>query len=383
MTMIHHITQLLFGAFLMLSLTSTIATASDSAILEALDDAQSPQAYILKKFQTHDVILLAEDHAILQNLEFVKSLIPSLYEAGVYTIGMEFGASERQKELDVLTTADHYDADLARDMMYFYNVGWAYSEYIHLPKAVWEFNQSLPAGSRPFRILNLSYQFDWSHWNETDPESAMDKIFHKGDCDLYRAAKIKSEIIQKGEKILALVGTIHAITHYKAPVLCEDGKRVGTIPNLLGNALYEEFPDKVYSVLLHQPVGNRRGRLPYLLSPAGGALERALEKLDYRPVGLDLTDSPVGKLPEPGSPGEGYEDFSLSDYVQGYIFLVPLSKMTGCTYEAEFFDGKDWNDILDQYPTRQWSAPPDSLEAYQAQVRAYVDVSNRYQALHH
>ena len=47
-------------------------------------------------------MLLAEDHGIRHNLKLVHALIPWLYQAGVYTLGMEFGASEDQADLDQL-----------------------------------------------------------------------------------------------------------------------------------------------------------------------------------------------------------------------------------------------------------------------------------------
>src|SRR5699024_1485833 len=97
-----------------------------------------------------------------------KRLIPKLYKAGVYNLGMEFGASENQETLDSLLTAPSYDKEIAREVMYSYNVGWAYQEYQDIYQAAWKFNENLPEGKKPFRILNLSYQYDWSNFNHDD-----------------------------------------------------------------------------------------------------------------------------------------------------------------------------------------------------------------------
>jgi hypothetical protein len=340
-----------------------------------LSEAHSPREYLLEKFKKHDVVLLGEDHAIKQNLDFVVSLIPDLYEAGIYQLGMEFGASEHQEALDRLTTGEAYDEQLARDMMYFYNVGWAYSEYIHMPRVVWEFNRSLPEGARPFRILNISYQFDWQHWDYDDPQSAMAKIFHKGPIDAYRANLIKNEIFDnEGEKLLALVGTIHAITHYTAPG-SEPITDESQLPDLLGVILYHHYPERVFSVWLHSPTTNGKGQLQ---QPAGGRLGQLMRENDFQPIGIDLVGTELGTLEDDNMLSRGAPNFTLSDFVQGYIFLNPINAMTGCTYEAEFFEGRSWDDILKNYPTRQWSPPPENLEAYQARVRQYVDIKDRY-----
>jgi hypothetical protein len=69
----------------------------DKSIQYLSNNKMSPQEYIASKFAAKDIILLSEEHRVKENLELVKSLIPILYKNGVYAIGMEFGASENQK----------------------------------------------------------------------------------------------------------------------------------------------------------------------------------------------------------------------------------------------------------------------------------------------
>src|SRR5580765_8055208 len=59
-----------------------------------------PDQYVIDKSKTYDIILLGESHALKNNLDFVMQLIPELYKAGIYNLGMEFGASEDQQRLD-------------------------------------------------------------------------------------------------------------------------------------------------------------------------------------------------------------------------------------------------------------------------------------------
>ena len=102
----------------------TIAPADlDDCTRYLRDQWRTPEQYVLDTFARRDVVLLAEDHAIRHNLLLVGRLIPLLPAAGVFTLGMEFGASEDQAALDALTTADAYDEALARRLMFNYNVG--------------------------------------------------------------------------------------------------------------------------------------------------------------------------------------------------------------------------------------------------------------------
>jgi len=104
----------------------------ESSIKYLHDKNISPQNYVLDKFTNADIILLAEDHRVKENLDFLGSLIPQLYKKGIFTIGMEFGANEDQNLLDSLVTAETYDENLARQLMFNYNPGWAFKEYMDI-----------------------------------------------------------------------------------------------------------------------------------------------------------------------------------------------------------------------------------------------------------
>lgn len=58
---------------------------------------KNPKDYLVSKFRNYPLVLLGEDHAVKENLDFVKSIIPDLYKAGVYNLCMEFGAFESKK----------------------------------------------------------------------------------------------------------------------------------------------------------------------------------------------------------------------------------------------------------------------------------------------
>ncbi|MBL8268343.1 MAG: hypothetical protein JNL55_18245, partial [Steroidobacter sp.] len=159
--------------------------------------ASEPEAYVVSKFDRHDIVFLAEDHAIKHNLLLTQRLIPLLYKAGVYTFGMEFGASEDQAELDRLITANRYDEATARRLMFNYNVGWAYREYMDIYRAAWQLNRSLPAGAHKFRVLNLSYRYDWSAYHGNRTPTTFARVHHRGNPEIYRADMVRREILAK------------------------------------------------------------------------------------------------------------------------------------------------------------------------------------------
>ncbi|MBQ4819588.1 ChaN family lipoprotein [Aquimarina sp. MMG016] len=341
-----------------------------------------PISYVVNKTKEYDMVILGEDHAIKNNLDFVTQLIPQLYEAGVYTLGMEFGAYEKQATLDSLVTGKTYDEQVARDMMYFYNVGWAYREYMDIYKTVWKFNTNLSPDQRKFRILNISYQYDWSEFEGTPTPENMSNVFYKGTPNKFRTEVITKEIVSKEDKIVLLVGTPHAYTKYKQASLAanqddfchyDDGS--------LGNRLYQQYPSKVFSIFLHGPFYNKPNKAPFLLSPANGNIEALIEKRDNIPVGFDLQDTPLGKLRDDSNYATCYPDFTLDKLFDGYIFLVPFKNMEPCTIDQDFFKNKDWINTKLQLPDPHWHGEVDNLDEYWKQIKGYADVKSRYRVL--
>nr|WP_319265079.1 hypothetical protein [uncultured Draconibacterium sp.] len=343
-----------------------IKASSENELFNFLErEGRPPGQYLIEKFNDHDVILLAEEHMIKENLQFIQGIIPELYKAGVYNLGMEFGASEDQQLLDSLVTAEEYDERLARKIMFNYNVAWPYVEYMDVYRHAWMLNKSLPEGARKFRILNISYQFDWSEFKgERSPEN-MKKVFHKGGHEKYRAQIIEKEVLVKNEKILVLTGTNHAFTHYKEPVfnyLAEDYCRFEN--GNMGNLLYEKYQERIYSVVIHQYFRNQINKEPRLLSPGNGLVEELLCKNGNSPLGFDLKETPLGEIADSSYYSMGYTDFTLQNIFDGYIFLKPINQLKGCTVDSKFLEDRNWKNVVDQFPDPDWHGRPDSISDY-------------------
>lgn len=356
-----------------------VSTLSKPSFAQENPPLLSPEKYLVAVFQDRDLVLLGEDHAIKDNLEFIASTIPTLYSAGVFTIGMEFGAFELQPQVDSLLVAEEFDEQLLRDMMFFYNVGWAYKEYQEVYEAAWAFNQKLEKGKRPFRILNISYQYNWGGVESREPPNSEDDVFYLGTADEYRSALLEREILDKGEKALVLVGMVHAFTKYKMPVLLPGNENECELEtDILGNMLFRKYPDRVYSVLMHSPFYNYPGSNPFMLQPASGLLEDELEEY-AKPVGVDLNTSELGKLKDDSFFGACTTNFKLADIFDGYIFLAPFEELTGATYDPQFFNRKTWEETLSQMPVMGGNR--ESMEAFQTQIKAYANLKQRYSVL--
>jgi hypothetical protein len=348
------------------------------------EQGRTPEQYVLDCFAARDVVLLAEDHAIRHNLLLVQRLIPLLPAAGVYTLGMEFGASEDQAALDALTTADAYDEAQARRLMFNYNVGWAYREYTDLYRAAWAYNRARPAGSRPFRVLNLSYRYDWRDAGPVRTPAGTRRVFAKGGTERYRAELIGREVLDRGDKLLVLTGGVHALTRCTVPEF--DFNADGFVrydDGYMGHRLHRAAPGRVACVWLHRPLDSRLNGPAERVHPASGALERILSRLTNRRAGFDLLTAdghltPLGALAEDSYYATGRPGFRLADLADGYIYEMPFRGMRGCTVDEAFLTDDNWPEARAQWPDPHWRPRPNSPSDYWREVRAYVDIGRRY-----
>ncbi len=353
-------------------------TVYDSEYKFIKEKGMDPSEYLVSKFKRYDLVLLGENHAIKEHLDYVKNLIPQLYENGVTNLCMEFGSFEMQNKLDSMVNAPEYNEQLARDMMFFYNVGWSYKEYTDIYRKVWEFNQTLPAGQKKFRIINISYQYDWSKYGFPKTPENMSKVFYLGTPDDFRTKIIEKEVIDKKEKALVYMGSVHAFTKYHMPILKMNNDNFCDYDTgFVGNRLYRKYPNKIFNIMLHFPLEARDKSKVSWVSPANGVIEAIMNMNNDKPVGFDLMNTPLGRLPDNSFFSLCHNDFRMEDFFDGYIFISPFRSLTGCTIDPLFFENKDWADIKKQMPDPDWGTA-ENLEEYKKQIGDYVDVKKRY-----
>lgn len=351
--------------------------------LAQIRTALAPDAYLLGKFRSADVVLLGEDHAVRQSVAFVANAIPKLYAAGVTNLVMEFGAEEDQAQLDRLVTAPGYDADAARRLMFNYNVMWSWQDYRDLYHAVWAFNRGLPKGKPPFRIVNMSYVFDWSGFSGTRTPETLRRVFPRGMVDQFRADRIAREVLDKGQKALVLTGTLHAFTRFAAGQTQSDGDGFCLrTANALGNRLHAAYGSRITNVMLHQALPALPGRRDVFEQPGDGAVERIMRLNGNRPAGFDLRGAPMGSIRDYSYYGICDRDFTLADLFDGYIFLAPFRDLRAATPDAGFVDEANLARAIEQFPDPDWSPRPVNL----AQAKAHLldmakQIDARYAAL--
>lgn len=356
---------------------------TEAAQLAQVRSAQAPDAYLIDKFRNADIVLLGEDHAVKQSVAFVMNAIPSLYAAGVTNLVMEFGADEDQALLDRLVTAPAYDAETARQLMFNYNVMWSWRDYRDLYRAVWAFNRTLPKGKPPFRIVNMSYVFDWSGFSGTRTPETLRQVFPRGMVDQFRAERIAREVLDKGRKALVLTGTLHAFTRFAAGQTQSDGDGFcQRTANALGNRLHAAYGTRIANVMLHQSLPALPGRRAPFEQPGDGAVERIMRLNGDRPVGFDLRGAAMGSIRDYSHYGICERDFTLADLFDGYIFLAPFKELRAATPDAGFVDEANLARAIEQFPDPDWSPRPANLE----QARAHLldmakQIDARYAAL--
>ncbi|MCD8092710.1 MAG: ChaN family lipoprotein [Bacteroides sp.] len=343
------------------------------------NEGMAPDDYLISKFNDADIILLGEDHGVKENLDFVRNLIPKLYQKGIYMLGMEFGAYEDQAQLDSLINAPEYDEQLARELMFNYNTRWAIVEYMSIYKAAWEWNRSLPEGAKKFRVLNISYCYNWSEFEGARTPENMKKVFPLGNTEDFRCSLLEREVLAFNQKILVLTGTPHAFTFYHFPLY--DYTSPGFVryeERFLGNLLYSKYGERVLSVALHQPFPNYPNHQPVWVSPVAGELEVLMRKANNKAVGFDLKNTPLAKLRDNSYYSMGYTNFTLADLFDGYIFLKPIKELSSCSVDYKFMDEMNWDRAVSNNPDPDWHPRPQSKEQYWEMVESFMNIEKRY-----
>jgi hypothetical protein len=301
----------------------------------------APEEYVLSKFQEHDIVILGEQHRARQDPLLVQRLIPRLHAAGIYILCTEFGRREDQPLIDSLLNTAQWDEQLARLITLQQFVHWAYREYVDIYKAAWQLNSTLAEDQRRFRILALDGSPEWWHVKtpeDRDKHEVMKKVWH-GEGEEDWANVVLSEVIDKEEKALAYCGIHHGFSEYLQPKVWNDTCQ-GFVEDRFGRHLYNAIGKRVITIFLHNIWNSVEGYSAPYVYPADGYIDALMAQLgpDWWPVGFDTEGTPFGDLPgETGLYTHCYDNFTLSDFCDGYIFLMPFSEFEPVTCIEGFY----------------------------------------------
>jgi hypothetical protein len=367
-------------------------TPQDGALVGRLADYvrenhTTPEEYIVSKFRDHDIVFLGEYHRIRHDAELVQSVIPGLYEAGVYSLGMEFARRADQDDIDRLVTADTYDEKLAAEILWRQWPWWGFQEYADIFRAAWELNSGLPAGARPFRVFGLNAITDWSHvWTpeERADREVMNKVLPEGNSDSVMAETILHEFVKKREKALIYSGINHAYTEYRQPIYnASEGGFAGFVEGRMGNRVFDKVGKQCITVFLHAPWPNARGNSAPKVRPADGVIDAVIAELppEFRRAGFDVAGTPFEDLSGESSLwSHGYDDFTLGTYCDGYIIQRPLSEYEGVAVIDGWFNEENREDAIAQIanPDPRVKTLDQTVEEMTESMAADTDMSRHF-----
>jgi uncharacterized iron-regulated protein len=344
---------------------------------------KTPEDYVVEKFSNYDIVFIGEYHRIKHDAELIQNLIPHLYKKGVYNLGIEFGSYEYEDKLDLLITADRYDEDLARWLMFRWTeVNWGYQEYMDIYRSAWELNKSLSNSAPKFRIVNLNYRPNWPAAKVDMMPELWKQVWRKGDPDEYMAEVILREFVDKGRKALIYSGYFHALTHYHLPIYdFENKKLVRFSSNRMGNIVYNKIPKRVFNIFLHSPWPTKTS-FEHDHYPVGGIIDGVMQEFNDKRVGFDVKGSPFGKLRDDDAYFSiGYDNFALDTFCDGYIFQKHFSDYEGCTVDTAFITKDNFQEAVNYLGNPRerkfLSRPEDFIEA----MRKEADMKRRLHGL--
>lgn len=290
----------------------------------------TPEAYIIRTFDSHQIVFLGEPGRIKQNVALVQRIIPDLYRHGVRNLGIEYALSSDQKEIDRLITARVYDQALADRILFDYLVIWGYKQYADIFKSAWAFNRTLRPGEPPFRIVGLGVAKNWQYL-KTEADAKNPRVLHEvlsnGVPDAHMADIIEKSFIATNSKALIFAGTKSSFTSYANKDFAKTMQAMGfNETESAGNIIHDMIGEKSFTILFHQvwPAADNS----HSEYPVAGLIDRLIRRLPAgeRNAGFNIDGTPFADLPITRSAFSiGYAHLTLGRLTNGYIIQGPLS----------------------------------------------------------
>lgn len=231
---------------------------------------------VFAAFETHRLVGLADNHGLIENLEFYAALVRDpRFAREVGNVVVEFGASDRQDVIDRYVAGETVPYEELRSV-WSDTVGWIPNAgsvgFAKFFAAVRETNATLLPGEQ-IRVWLGEPPFDWETATYDTRLQAMPAR------DAYPAALIAENILDAGEKALVIYGGGHFVSPF-------DDREISLLAHVEA-----DYPGAFYVVLPYSsgydpeaclPFVARAGSIdgPALAAPAqgGGAPEAALKE---------------------------------------------------------------------------------------------------------
>jgi hypothetical protein len=273
----------------------------------------SPVDYVLSKCRTHKVVILGEGHWIKHDVNLVLQVIPRLRTSGVNALAIEMFRVTDQELLDRIVTGEAWAGDAAA-MKIMRSASWPYREYLAIIRTAWQANRNLAPSAEPFRLIAAGPGNDWR-----------ERLLPLGQTyDSFMAKTVLEYVSKPGRRILVYAGANHAFTRYYQPEFPRQ-KRVERFMDRMGNILWRELGEEVYTISFHRPWQCRDGEKWSRCLPLDGVIDCAAILVNH-PIGFDVQDSPFGSLniSQDFYFGMGYPSLRFGDMNDGYVWNVPI-----------------------------------------------------------
>jgi hypothetical protein len=56
----------------------------------------------------------------------------------------------------------------------------------------------------------------------------------------------------------------------------------------------------------------------------------------------------------------------------GYIFIKPIREQQGCTVDHDYLKGKNFEEVQNNWPDKDWTPIPKNEEEYWKEIEEYV-----------
>ncbi len=329
---------------------------------------------VINAFENKDIVFLGEFHRRKEHTEFVNGLIPILYENDIRIIFSEFANYLDTELSDSILTAPDYSEIAARRIIHNSEWDWAYQEYVELYKAAWKFNKTLKPGQKSFRIIGLQPNINYSAIqspHDWDSPEKRTQYWNESDSTTW-VAIIEKEAILRNEKALVYCGCHHAFSKFHHPIMY-NGKFIRFETDREGTQLYNKYPDRVSTILLHSFWSGKESYTAPAIIPFDGILDSICKLLpkENNKYGFEIKKSKLGNLIDSTSTySNGRDTVKLKDICDGYIVLKPVCELSLVSLITDFIDESNFKrSIIQAYPynfTNDWTIQSmnDSLKVW-------------------
>jgi hypothetical protein len=331
-------------------------------------NGRPPEEFVAGMFDDRDIVFIGESTKIKEQVEFIQSVIPHLYEAGVKILAVEHALRDDQLIIDDLITASVFDERKARQILFNRYVMWGFREYVDIFRAAWELNSGLSRNQEPFRILGAAVKQDWTvlkTQKDLKNQEVKRQILAYGMPSTFMADTLESEVIDRGEKALVFCSIQQSFTRYQSKQYQENAQKEGYDEvRGAGNIVYDRIGSKAATVCMHLFWPDLKSQYGVAFS-VGGIVDAAMSILpeNEQRAGFSTSGNPASDVPiESGVYTYGYDELTMKDIYDGYLIFGPLHQYHPATPIPDFFNQANIEAALANFPAPKDTLPPTKTQ---------------------